>query len=68
MSLDRFELLEVRLGSGKVYRVPCALLENLVQAMPVSATRLIVSATATDGPLDPSDLPCRIDEDKGSFV
>ena len=59
MSLDRLELLEVRLGSGKVYLVPRALLENLVQALPVSAPQLIVSATATDGPLDPSDLPSK---------
>ena len=57
MSLDRLELLEVRLGSGKVYLVPRALLENLVQALPVSAPQLIVSASTTGGPLDPSGLP-----------
>ena len=57
MSLDRLELLEVRLGSGKVYLVPRALLENLVQALPVSAPQLIVSASTIGGPLDPSGLP-----------
>ena len=57
MSLDRLELLEVRLGSGKVYLVPRALLENLVQALPVSAPQLIVSASTSGGPLDPSALP-----------
>ena len=45
---DRLELLEVRLGSGKVY---------LVNALPVSAPQLIVSASTTGGPLDPSGLP-----------
>ena len=57
MSLDRLELLEVRLGSGKVYLVPRALLENLVNALPVSAPQLIVSASTTGGPLDTSGLP-----------
>ena len=57
MSLDRLELLEVRLGSGKVYLVPRPLLENLVQALPVSAPQLIVSASPSGGPLDPSGLP-----------
>jgi hypothetical protein len=57
MSLDRLELLEVRPGSGKVYLVPRALLGNLVQALPVSAPQLIVSASTTGGPLDPSGLP-----------
>jgi hypothetical protein len=57
MSLDRLELLEVRLGSGKAYLVPRALLENLVNALPVSAPQLIVSASHTGGPLDPSGLP-----------
>jgi len=57
MSLDRLELLEVRLGSGKVYLVSRALLENLVNALPVSAPQLIVSASTTGGPLDPSGLP-----------
>ena len=57
MSLDRLELVSVRLGSGKVYLVPRALLENLVQALPVSAPQLIVSASTTGGPLDPSGLP-----------
>ena len=57
MSLNRLELLEVRLGSGKVYLVPRALLENLVQALPVSASQLIVSASTSGGPLDPSGLP-----------
>ena len=57
MSLDRLELLEVRLGRGKVYLVPRALLENLVQALPVSAPQLIVSAGPSGGPLGPSGLP-----------
>ena len=60
MSLDRLELLEVRLGSGKVYLVPRALLENLVQALPVSAPQLIVSASPSGGPLDPSGLPSEV--------
>ena len=54
---DRLELVSVRLGSGKVYLVPRALLENLVNALPVSAPQLIVSASTTGGPLDPSGLP-----------
>jgi hypothetical protein len=62
MSLDRLELLEVRLGSGKVYLVPRALLENLVQALPVSAPQLIVSASPSGGPLDPSGLPSEAGE------
>jgi len=41
---DRLELLEFRLGSGKVYLVPRALLENLVNAFPDSAPQLIDSA------------------------
>ena len=57
MSLDRLELLEVQLGSGKVYLVPRALLENLVNALPVSAPQLIVSGSYTGGPIDPSGLP-----------
>ena len=62
MSLDRLELLEVRLGSGKMYLVPRALLENLVQALPVSAPQLIVSASPSGGPLDPSGLPSEAGE------
>jgi hypothetical protein len=57
MSLDRLELLEVRIGSGKVCLVTRALLENLVRALPVSAPQLIVSASPGRGPLDPSGLP-----------
>ena len=53
ISFDRLELLEVWLGSGKVYLAPGALLENLVQALPVSAVQLIVSETPRGGPLDP---------------
>jgi hypothetical protein len=34
MSLDRLELLEVRLGSGKVYLVPRALLEAPSPGLP----------------------------------
>jgi len=60
MSLDRLELVSVRLGSGKVYLVPRALLENLVQALPVSAPQLIVSASTTGGPLDPAGLPSEV--------
>ena len=56
MQSERHELLEVRLGSGKVYLVPRALLENLVQALPVSAPQLIVSASTSGAPLDPSGL------------
>lgn len=32
---DRLELVSVRLGSGKVYLVPRALLEALVRALPL---------------------------------
>jgi hypothetical protein len=65
MSLARLDLLEVRLGSGKVYLVPRALLENLVHALPVSAPQLIVSASTTGGPLDPSGLPSEASESRG---
>jgi hypothetical protein len=68
MSLDRLDLLEVRLGSGKVYLVPRALLENLVQALPVSAPQLIVSASPSGGPLDPSGLPSEAGEVLGRGV
>ena len=44
MSLDRLELLEVRLGSGKVYLVPRALLEGLVRAYPLESLALIQEA------------------------
>jgi len=57
MALERHELLAVRLGSGRVYLVPRAVLENLVHAYPVEAPQLIVSASTTGGPLDPSGLP-----------
>jgi len=68
MSLDRLELLEVRLGSGKVYLVPRALLENLVNALPVSAPQLIVSASTSGGPLDPSGLPSEASESRGGVM
>ena len=68
MSLDRLELLDVRLGSGRVYLVPRALLENLVHALPVSAPQLIISASPSGGQLDPSGLPSQIDGDRGSAV
>ena len=54
---DRSELLAVRLRSGKVYLVPRAILEDLVHALPFEACQLIVSASASAGPLDPSALP-----------
>ena len=57
MSLDPQELLAVRLGSGRVYLIPRAVLEKLVHAFPVEAPGLIVSASTTGGPLDPSGLP-----------
>jgi hypothetical protein len=41
MSLARLELLEVRLGSGKVYLVPRALLVHLVIAYPDESLALI---------------------------
>jgi hypothetical protein len=41
MSLARLELLEVRLGSGKVYLVPRALLVDLVLAYPDESLALI---------------------------
>ena len=68
MSLGRLELLEVRLGRGRVYLVARALLVNLVKALPVSAPQLIVSASPSGGPLAPSGLPSQIDEDQGSAV
>jgi hypothetical protein len=68
VSLDRLELVSVRLGSGKVYLVPRALLENLVNALPVSAPQLIVSASYTGGPLDPSGLPSEASESRGGVM
>ncbi len=65
---DRLELVSVRLGSGKVYLVPRALLENLVNALPVSAPQLIVSASTTGGPLDPSGLPSEAGGEPGEGV
>ncbi len=44
MSLDRLELLEVRLASGKVYLVPRALLEGLVRAYTLESLALIQEA------------------------
>ena len=44
MSLDRLELLEVRLGSGKVYLVPRAFLEGHVRAYPLESLALIQEA------------------------
>lgn len=44
MSLDRLVLLEVRLGSGKVYLVPRALLEGPVRAYPFESLALIQEA------------------------
>ena len=60
MSLDPQELLAVRLGSGRVYLIPRAVLENLVHAYPVEACQLIVSASTTRAPLDPSGLPFKV--------
>lgn len=57
MQSDRHELLAVRLGSGRVYLIPRAVLENLVHAYPKEAPQFIVSASTTQGPLDPSGLP-----------
>ena len=41
---DRLELVSVRLGSGKVYLVPRALLEGLVRAYPFESLALIQEA------------------------
>lgn len=68
MTLERLELVYVRLGSGKVYLVPRALLENLVQALPVSAPQPIIAASQSGGQLAPSGLPSQIDEDHGSAI
>lgn len=57
MQSDRHELLAVRRGSGRVYLIPRAVLEKLVRAFPVEAPGVIVSASTTGGPLDPSGLP-----------
>lgn len=57
MQSERHELLAVRLGSGRVYLIPRAVLENLVHAYPVQALHLIESASTTRGQLDPSGLP-----------
>ncbi len=54
---DRLELLAVRLESGRVYLIPRAILEDLVHAFPERAVQLIVSASPTGDPLDPSGLP-----------
>jgi len=54
---DRLELLAVRLESGRVYLIPRAILEDLVHAFPECAVQLIVSASPTGDPLDPSGLP-----------
>jgi hypothetical protein len=43
---DRLELVSVRLGSGKVYLVPRALLEGLVRAYPLESLALIQEAGA----------------------
>ncbi len=42
--LGRLELVSVRLGSGKVYLVPRALLEGLVRAYPFESLALIQEA------------------------
>jgi hypothetical protein len=44
MSLDRLERPEVRLGIGRVYLVPRALLEGLVRACPLESLALIQEA------------------------
>jgi hypothetical protein len=54
---DRLELLAVRLESRRVYLIPRAILEDLVHAFPERAVQLIVSASPTGDPLDPSGLP-----------
>ena len=54
---DRLELLAVRLEGGRVYLIPRAILEDLVHAFPERAVQLIVSASPTGDPLDPSGLP-----------
>ncbi len=54
---DQLELLAVRLESGRVYLIPWAILEALVHAFPERAVQLIVSASPTGDPLDPSGLP-----------
>jgi hypothetical protein len=41
---DRLELVSVRLGSGKVYLVPRALLEGIVRAYPFESLALIQEA------------------------
>ena len=58
-SLDsgRLELLAVPLKSERVYLIPRAILEDLVHAFPERAVQLIVSASPTGDPLDPSGLP-----------
>ncbi len=54
---DQLELLAVRLESGRVYLIHRAILEDLVHAFPERAVQLIVSASPTGDPLDPSGLP-----------
>ena len=54
---DRLELLAVQLESGRVYLIPRVILENLVYAFAERAVQLIVSASPTGDPLDPSGLP-----------
>ncbi len=53
---DRLELLAFQLGGGWVYLIPRAILEDLVHAFPERAVQLIVSASPTGDPLDPSGL------------
>ncbi len=62
MESDRHELLAVRLGSGRVYLVPRAVLEDFVRSCPVEASLLIVSASPSGGPLEPSGLPSEATE------
>jgi hypothetical protein len=64
MALERHELLAVRLGSGRVYLVPRFVLEDFVHACPVEASLLIVSASPTGGPLEPSGLPSEATESR----
>ena len=68
MQSERHELLEVRLGSGRVYLIPRAVLEILVHAYPVEACQLIVSASTTRGPLDPSGLPSEAGQGGGEVI
>lgn len=61
-SPDQSELLSVRLGSGRSYLIPRALLVRFVLSAPDAALNLIQGAEVPGGSLDPSGLPSELTE------